>query len=165
MAYGRSHPPLLIAVIAVLTSVAVEGINYTGYGYLLRNRRLNRIRSTSARLTARFARRPFLACLFVAATPVPDWSIRVLAALAGYPARRYLLAFALGRMPKFWLLATLGHVFQVSGSVLLGIVVGSVLLTFSVRWLQRRPSPSAAERRLSSIAGHAKAHPQGTPVI
>lgn len=33
----------------------------------------------------------------------------MLGAFARYPAQRYLLAFALGRIPKFWLLATLGH--------------------------------------------------------
>lgn len=138
MAYGRTHPALLIALIAVVTSVAVESVNYLGYGYLLRSRRLGRVRETSARLTALFARRPFLVCLAVAATPLPDWSVRVLGAFARYPAQRYLLAFALGRIPKFWLLATLGHALQIPGSVLLAVAVGSLLLTYAVMWLRRR---------------------------
>ncbi len=56
MAYGRTHPAVLIAAIAVITSVAAESVNYLGYGYLLRSRRLGRVRQTSARLTALFAR-------------------------------------------------------------------------------------------------------------
>src|SRR5919112_6538983 len=74
MAYGRSYSPMLIALIAVVTTVAMESVNYLGYGYLLRNRRVARVRETSAGLTALFARRPFLVCLLVAATPLPDWS-------------------------------------------------------------------------------------------
>jgi uncharacterized membrane protein YdjX (TVP38/TMEM64 family) len=146
MAYGRSHSPLLIALIAVVTSVGVESLNYLGYGYLLRNHRLGRVRETSARLTALFARRPFLVCLLVAGTPLPDWGVRVLGAFARYPARRYLLAFALGRVPKFWLLATLGHALQLSGSVLLAIAAGSLLLTYAALWVRRRQASVAVAR-------------------
>jgi membrane protein YqaA with SNARE-associated domain len=161
MAYGRSHSPLLIALVAVLTSVGVESMNYLGYGYLLRSRRLSRVRETSARLTALFARRPFLVCLLVAATPLPDWSVRVLGAFARYPARRYLLAFALGRVPKFWLLATLGHALQLSGTVLLTIAAGSLLLTYAAMWLRRLKGSNAAagSHRSTLIMGHAETHP------
>jgi uncharacterized membrane protein YdjX (TVP38/TMEM64 family) len=138
MAYGRTHPPLLIALVAVVTTVIMESGNYLGYGYLLRSRRLTRVRASSARLTALFARRPFLVCLVVAATPLPDWGVRILGAFARYPARRYLLAFALGRVPKFWLLATLGQALQLSGSVLLAIAVGSLVLSYTVMWARRR---------------------------
>jgi uncharacterized membrane protein YdjX (TVP38/TMEM64 family) len=165
MAYGRSHSPVLIALVAVLTSVGMESVNYLGYGYLLRSRRLGRVRETSARLTALFARRPFLVCLLVAATPLPDWSARVLGAFARYPARRYLLAFALGRVPKFWLLATLGHALDPSGLVLLTIAAGSLLLTCAAMWLRRRQRSTAAAgaHRPTLILSHTEAHPQGTP--
>jgi uncharacterized membrane protein YdjX (TVP38/TMEM64 family) len=153
MAYGRTHSPLPVALIAVITSVAVESLNYLVYGYLLRSRRLGRIRESSARLTALFARRPFLVCLLVAATPLPDWSARVLGGLARYSTRRYLLAFAVGRVPKFWLLATLGHALQPDGSVLLAIAIGSLLLTYTVMWLRRRQGV---------MVGHAATNPQGT---
>lgn len=130
MAYGRVHPPLLVALIATVTSVCMEGVNYLGYGYLLRSRRAVRVRDASARLTGFFQRSPFLTCLIVSATPLPDWSARILGALARYPARRYLLAFLLGRIPKFWLLATIGHAFQPSRTFLLVTVIGSILLTY-----------------------------------
>jgi uncharacterized membrane protein YdjX (TVP38/TMEM64 family) len=166
MAYGRSHPPLLIALIAVATSVAVESVNYLGYGYLLRSRRLGRVREISARLTALFARRPFLVCLLIAATPLPDWSVRILGALARYPARRYLLAFALGRVPKFWLLATLGHALQLSGSILLAVAAGSILLTYGVLGVRRwrtRSAPAPAYQ--SAPRSHADAPLQGTAAV
>jgi len=101
MAYGKIYPPLTVALVGTAASVAVEAVNYMGYRWLLHRRRLGRVREVSAGMTRIFGRRPFLACLLVASTPVPDWSARILGALARYPARRYLLAFAVGRLPMF----------------------------------------------------------------
>jgi hypothetical protein len=42
---------------------------------------------------------------------------------------RYLLAFVVGRIPKFWLLATVGLYWMPSGRVLWGVVGASVALT------------------------------------
>jgi membrane protein YqaA with SNARE-associated domain len=134
MAYGRSFSPLLLALIATAVTVGMEGINYLGYGYLLRHRRLGRVQKASARLTRLFQRSPFLLCLLVAATPLPDWSARILGALARYSARRYLLAFAVGRVPKFWVIAAVGHQLQISGRVLIALVLCSVLLTLAGRF-------------------------------
>src|ERR671920_605341 len=72
MAYGRSFSPLLLALIATAVTVTMESINYLGYGYLLRHRRLRGVQTASARLTWLFQRSPFLLCLLVAATPLPD---------------------------------------------------------------------------------------------
>jgi uncharacterized membrane protein YdjX (TVP38/TMEM64 family) len=145
----------------------MESVNYLGYRYLLRSRRLGRVREISAHLTALFARCPFLVCLLVAATPLPDWSVRILGAFARYPARRYLLAFALGRVPKFWLLATLGHALQLSQTVLVTIAAGSLLLTCAVYGLRRWQGRTAAARSLRStvMLGHIETHPQGTPAL
>ena len=134
MAYGRSFSPLLLALIATAVTVGMEGINYLGYSYLLRHRRLGRVQKASARLTRLFQRSPFLLCLLVAATPLPDWSARILGALARYSARRYLLAFAVGRVPKFWVIAAVGHQLQISGRVLIALVLCSVLLTLAGRF-------------------------------
>jgi uncharacterized membrane protein YdjX (TVP38/TMEM64 family) len=109
----------------------VEAINYLSYGYLLRGRFLLQVREVLAGLTRMFGRRPFLACVLVASTPVPDWSARILGALAGYPVRRYLLAFAVGRVPKFWLIATVGQALHISWWAVLALVLGSVLVTYA----------------------------------
>jgi membrane protein YqaA with SNARE-associated domain len=134
MAYGRSFSPLLLALIATAVTVGMESINYLGYGYLLRHRRLAGVQKASARLTWLFQRSPFLLCLLVAATPLPDWSARILGTLARYSARRYLLAFAVGRVPKFWVIAAVGHQLQISGRVLIALVLCSVLVTLAGRF-------------------------------
>jgi uncharacterized membrane protein YdjX (TVP38/TMEM64 family) len=130
LAYGRLYPPLVVALVGTAASIAAEALNYAGYAWLLHRRHLRRIREVSAGVTRIFGRRPFLACVLVACSPVPDWSARVLGALAHYPARRYLLAFAVGRVPKFWLIATLGQALQVSRSAVLALMLVSLLVTY-----------------------------------
>jgi membrane protein YqaA with SNARE-associated domain len=149
MAYGQSHAPALVALSAAVISVVMEGVNYLGYGYVLRSDRLRRIRTSSARLTSCFQRWPFLTCLVVAATPLPDWSARILGAMARYSASRYLIAFLLGRMTSFWLLATLGHQFQPPRSLLLVAAAGSILLTYGTLCLHR-----LRNRRRGHSRGH-----------
>jgi len=131
MAYGRIYPPLVVALVGTAASITMEAVNYVGYAYLLRSRHLLRVRQVSERLARIFAKRPFLACLLVASTPVPDWSARILGALTRYPARRYLLAFALGRVPKFWLIAAVGQALHITWGTVLSLVVGSILVTYA----------------------------------
>jgi membrane protein YqaA with SNARE-associated domain len=149
MAYGQTHTPALVALSAAVISVVMEAVNYLGYGYVLRSNRLNRVRSASARLTSLFQRRPFLTCLLVAATPLPDWSARILGAMARYSTSRYLTAFLLGRMTSFWLLATIGQQFQPPRSVLVIAAAGSIVLTYGTVCLRRLRS---------ARAGHARGH-------
>jgi uncharacterized membrane protein YdjX (TVP38/TMEM64 family) len=129
LAYGQMYPPLVVALVGTAASIVAEAINYVSYGYLLRGRYLLRVREVSAGLTRMFGRHPFLVCLLAAFTPVPDWSVRILGALARYPVRRYLLAFAVGRVPKFWLIATVGQALHISWWAVLALVLGSVLVT------------------------------------
>ena len=137
LAYGRLFPPLVVALVGTAASIAVEALNYLSYRWLLDSRRLTRVRQVSAGVTRMFGRRPFVTCVVVASTPFPDWSARILGALAHYPARRYLLAFTLGRLPKFWFLATVGQVLQVTRSTVVALVLGSLLVTYGAVAVKR----------------------------
>ena len=129
--YGQLFPPLLVALIAALASVAAEYPDYYLYRALLRGDTADRImQSAAARAIAVvFARRPFLAIWICAWSPLPDWAARILAAHARYSVRRYLLAFLAGRIPKFWLLAAVGRYWLPSGPVMWAVVAGSVVFT------------------------------------
>jgi len=150
MAFGQTHTPALVAVSAAVISVVMESVNYLGYGYVLRSNRLGRIRTASARLTSLFQRRPFLTCLLVAATPLPDWSARILGAIARYSISRYLAAFLLGRTLSFWLLATIGQQLQPPRSLLVIVAVGSILLTYGTVCVRRVRSARASHIRVHS---------------
>jgi len=152
--YGQLHPPLLIAVVGALTSVGAECLNYHLYRTLLGCDSLDRVmRSGPARAVASvFARQPFLAVWVCAWSPLPDWAARILASHAHYPVARYLLAFLVGRIPKFWLLATIGLHWVPSGQVIFGVVAGSVLLSVVGGWTRRAAGgPGASPGDVVSI--------------
>ena len=129
--YGQLYPPLLIALVGAVASAAAEYFNYHLYRALLGCDSFDRVmRSRTARMVSDvFARQPFLAIWICAWSPLPDWAARILASHARYSVPRYLLAFVAGRIPKFWLLATVGLYWMPSGRVLWGVVGASVALT------------------------------------
>lgn len=53
----------------------------------------------------------------------PVQLVRVLAASANYPIHRYALAVAVGRLPRFYLLALLGKALAVPGWIVLTVTV------------------------------------------
>ncbi|HEV2085241.1 MAG TPA: VTT domain-containing protein [Gemmatimonadales bacterium] len=145
--YGQLYPPLAVALLGAVASTAAEYLNYYLYRVLLDCRSLDRLmRSNGARpVTALFGRRPFLAIWICAWSPLPDWAARILAAHSRYPVHRYLAAFVVGRIPKFWLLAAVGSYWMPSGGTAMAIAAGSGLLTL-VGILRRR------SRRVSTAA-------------
>lgn len=159
LAYGRMYPPLVVALVATAGSLPAEVINYVSYGWVLHARRLGRVRQTSARVTRLFERRPFLATVVVAATPIPDWSARILGALARYPTGRYLAAFAIGRLPLFWLLAAAGQVIRLPSTAVLALVIGSVVVTYGGlalrRWRGGDRGTSSGMSRRTEVLGRA----------
>jgi len=150
MLYGQLYPPMLIAVLGAFTSAAAEYLNYHLYRALLNCDSLDRVlRSKSARpVTALFDRQPFLAIWICAWSPLPDWAARILASHSRYSVPRYLAAFVLGRIPKFWLLAEVGLHWMPSGSTILVIAAASAVAT--LLGVSRRPRavPAAATARV-----------------
>jgi len=89
---------------------------------------------------------PFLVVWLFAVSPVPDWAARVLAVLAEYPIRRYLLAFLLGRIPKFWAFAALGEALPLSDrTVLIGAIAVTGLFLVIGLWKAKDEQRGARE--------------------
>jgi uncharacterized membrane protein YdjX (TVP38/TMEM64 family) len=133
LAYGQVLPPLLITAVGAVCSTAVEYLNYHLYRKLLKSDVVDRVlRSKSAcRVVQPFFRYPFLTVWFCVLSPLPDWATRILASHSGYSVRRYLAAVLLARLPRFWLLTTLGLHLRIDGSTLLAIGVASAVLTLA----------------------------------
>lgn len=143
MLYGREYPPVLLASIGSLGSAYIEYFNYHLYERLLRLNRLSRLRARAqgSWVVRLYRRRPFLAVWLCALSPIPDWTVRILSPLTGFPAGRHALGFLLGRFPKFWLIAALGTHWMVDKRLLLGVVLGSIalaLLATAVKLLHRK---------------------------
>jgi uncharacterized membrane protein YdjX (TVP38/TMEM64 family) len=148
LAYGSLFSPLLVATIGAVSSTAVEYVNYHLYRKLLQYQAFERIlRSDSSRsVMALFFRCPFLAVWLCICSPLPDWAARILASHSGYPVRRYLAAVLLARLPRFWFLAALGLHLKLGIGTMFAIALGSVILTFGLRWC------SAGARKVPHIS-------------
>jgi len=60
-------------------------------------------------------------------SPLPYWSVRILAPLARYSMARYLLATFLARFPRFWFFASLGGLPVLLGKMLPFMMVAVAL--------------------------------------
>lgn len=110
IAYGRLHPPLLVAAVAALGTVTMEWVNYHFFRTVIESPACTgATRSPTALRIARvFGRQPFLTVALGALLPLPFGLVRIAALLARYPARRHLAATAVGRFPRYWLYAAVG---------------------------------------------------------
>jgi membrane protein YqaA with SNARE-associated domain len=141
MYFGRLYHPMVIALLGTAGNVYIEYFNYRLYGGVLRLESLDRMNGAvgRGRLMRWFEWSPFFAIWFGTVTPIPDWLGRIVASVAEYPMGRYLLAFGLGRFPRFLLFASLGAWLSLSTSMVVPAAVGTSAVAAAVallRWLQ-----------------------------
>jgi uncharacterized membrane protein YdjX (TVP38/TMEM64 family) len=172
MLFGTLYPPLLIGFVGILGTLYIEGLNYYLYRTLLHTQALAPTRRTAVvRWTTRiFERAPFFTVWLCSWSPLPYWSVRILAPLAGYPIHRYLAATLLGRFPRLWFFAWLGPTLNLSPTLLLFVTLGSITLfalVFAwkardrIFYVRRMRSPAPAfpqetESREPAVAGLAE---------
>jgi len=146
MVFGRLYPPVLIAAVGSTLSCAVEAFNYKVYNWMAGIPQLDRLRekAVSGRLVKLFEKQPFLVVWLFAWTPAPDWAARILGVLSGYPIRRYVTAFLLGRFPKFLFLAWLGRQIPISTTGLIIIAVATVIIGYGTAIIRARRARPAA---------------------
>ena len=92
---------------------------------------------------ALFRRGPFLAVWIGTWSPIPDWTIRLLAPMSRYPLGRYLVAMGLGRFPRYWLFAELGRRVGVPGTWLAAALSLSLIVGLVVAWRHRAHASKA----------------------
>ena len=83
--------------------------------------------------------RPWITVAVFALSPLPFYPIRLLAPSSGYPLWRYVSAYAVGRMPRYYLLAMGGAWVPVPTKYILLMVVGIIATSVGlVLYAQRR---------------------------
>jgi uncharacterized membrane protein YdjX (TVP38/TMEM64 family) len=157
MLFGRLYPPVLIGFLGILGTLYVEFLNYHLYARVLHLRGFSPARESALvqRVVKLFNRAPFFTVWLCSWSPLPYWTVRIVAPLADYSLRRYLIATFLGRFPRLWFFAALGLYWNVSAGVLGLIAAGSIVVTVAV-WVvkgrmlwakkQRGAEPKAAAR-------------------
>ena len=71
-------------------------------------------------------RYPFAITVLFSFTPLPVAIVRILAPAVEYNVRRYMLAQIVGRFPRFYILAWIGHTVMIPTWIIIGL--GIVLL-------------------------------------
>lgn len=127
--YGAHHPAVVVALVAVASTVMAEGLNYSLFGlfYGMPALRVALERKTVRRLAELFERSPFGAILFAGFTPVPFFPVRFLVVMTGYPVWKYLLGVFLSRAPRFYLLALFGAFYEVPKLVLAALFLAMLV--------------------------------------
>lgn len=140
MVMSRAYAPLLVAAVGMATQIYVEFLNYHLHGRLLELDSAEPLRESRVveKMKGYFERHPFFTVWFCAWSPVPYWTVRVLAPLAGYPLGRYMAATVLGRFPKLWIFAALGLYWRAPGDALLLAVAGGSMALGIAAWAVRR---------------------------
>jgi membrane protein DedA with SNARE-associated domain len=141
VAFGKLHPPLLLASLGVVGIALAEWVNYRVFAAVLHAPRLKSVRD--ARLmrwaTTCFNVQPFWTAAFCAFTPFPFWMARTCAVVAHYPLDRFTMATVLGRFPRIWLIALVGSALPFTSRQIAvgGVIAVMVLASLAARRARR----------------------------
>jgi membrane protein YqaA with SNARE-associated domain len=129
--YGPRLGVWLTASVATLGTTAAAWVDHRLFVPLVR--RLQAGRAAAGRMHRWFARAPFAILALSGLTPLPLFPFKALAFTARYPRGRYVAAIALGRLPRYLLLAWLGLAIPIPAWLLTTLFV--LLLIPSLRML------------------------------
>lgn len=131
--FAKYYDPAWIALAGCVGTAVAAAIDYpvvkTAFNHpKIRRTRNTRLYRSSVKWLMRY---PFMTIVVFAATPLPVYVVRVLAPATGYPLWRYMLATMIGRFPRYFAVAWVGHLVHIPSWVLLGmflLLVGSLVL-------------------------------------
>lgn len=161
MVMSRVYAPVLVAAVGMATQAYVEFFNYHLHRRLLALDAAESLRESSVvrKLQGLFERHPFFTVWFCAWSPIPYWTVRILAPLSGYPLGRYMVATVLGRFPKLLIFAYLGLYWTAPSDALLLVIAGGSMVLGAGVWAYRRwrgrsgnPAPAAWKTPESTTA-------------
>jgi membrane protein YqaA with SNARE-associated domain len=123
--FARYYDPLWIATAATAGSIIASFADYAVVGAAMRHRALASTRDSQLfQWASRWRRRaPFAIVVLFSFLPLPISIVRVLAPAIDFPIGRYVLAQLVGRFPRFFVLAWIGHAFAIPTWVLIAMVI------------------------------------------
>lgn len=136
----KYYPAVWVSLVAVVIYLYTEYLNWHVYAWVLSWERFSRLRARRSLRWGvdRFAAAPFWTVVVFAITPLPFWVVRALAILRGYPVRRFLLATAVGRFPRYLAYAWAGAVLRVPTVGLVVVVLGATAVAAGWRLARGR---------------------------
>jgi membrane protein YqaA with SNARE-associated domain len=134
--YGRQVGIWPTAIVATAGTVAASWFDHRAFSGLIARLAASSQHSPSwlKWVRIRFARAPFAVIACSALTPLPFFPFKALAFAEGVPLMPYLGAVAVGRLPRYLLLAWLGYQLKVPAWVFLAVSLPFLIPTFK-RWI------------------------------
>jgi uncharacterized membrane protein YdjX (TVP38/TMEM64 family) len=124
-----------VTLVATAGYMYMEYVNWHVYRWVLGWQRLAGLRDRRwVRWGIRhFARSPFWTVVIFAVTPLPFWVVRSLAILEHYRLSRFMVATALGRLPRILFYAWFGNLLRVPTVFLVGLIFGTAAIVIGSR--------------------------------
>ena len=128
--FAQFYDPFWCALAGTVGSLIACYADYALVGAAMRSRALARTRSSRLfQWSTKWMRRyPFAITVLFSFLPLPISIVRILAPAVDYNVRRYMIAQIVGRFPRFYLLALIGHAFRIPGWILIGMGIGLVMM-------------------------------------
>lgn len=141
---GKMYDPLSVALVAGAATLISSFLDYETVNFIFNRTRVGAAREHRVYrgCVHYFLKAPFASLVLAAFAPfVIFYPFRILSPTSGYPVRRYMLAVFIGRVPRFYLEALLGHALNWTNTFLVGalvlLVCGAILSRVN-RHLERR---------------------------
>ena len=132
---GKYAPAFTVTCVATGIYMYTEFLNWHIYVWVLSLERLDGFKENRwvGWGVDRFARAPITTIILFAATPLPFWVARSLAILHRYPLRRFMLATAVGRFPRFFVYAWLGSALSIPTYLIIAVIVLGAMVAIGAR--------------------------------
>ena len=146
---GALYEAWIVTVAGGVATMIAGIVDYYVVRKVFEFRRVAQVKQSSIYRTALryFYLRPWITVAVFAASPLPFYPIRLLAPSSGYPIWRYVSAYAVGRMPRYYLLAMGGAWVPVPTKYILLMVVGIIAASVGlVLYAQRRAKTHPAAK-------------------
>jgi MoaA/NifB/PqqE/SkfB family radical SAM enzyme/membrane protein YqaA with SNARE-associated domain len=131
--YARFLNLLSLSAVAAAGTLVAAFLDYRFFSKVLNLQYSTKYKSTNLyrRSYYWFYKMPFISLVVAGFTPIPFYPFKFMAYASKYPLRKYLLAVAVGRFPKYYLLALAGQAFQVPGWMIIASFLGMFALVYS----------------------------------
>ncbi len=132
---GKYAPAFTVTCVATGVYMYTEFLNWHIYAWVLNWDRLDGFRENRwvGWGVDRFATAPITTIIFFAATPLPFWVARSLAILHHYSLKRFMLATAVGRFPRFFVYAWLGSALSIPTYLIITVIVLGAMVAIGAR--------------------------------
>jgi uncharacterized membrane protein YdjX (TVP38/TMEM64 family) len=113
--YGNHYGPYLPVLFGILPTIIGCYVDYLILTPLFKLKHAEKLKQTKFYVFSLkyFSKLPFITISLVALSPVPFYPVRFLSVASSYPVYRYASAVVLGRIPRFFILAVGGGMFDI----------------------------------------------------